>query len=60
MTHVSFDLLTISMEFEYLNNVPVLTLDVNEDFKGDQIKCANMLEKVRRVAPYSKYVWINI
>lgn len=34
------------MEFEYLNNVPVLTIDVNEDFKGNDLKSANMLEKV--------------
>lgn len=39
-----------SMEFEYLNDVPVMTLDVNEDFKGDKIKCANMIEKVGTVS----------
>lgn len=38
---------TMRMEFEYLNNVPVLTLDVNEDFKEDKVKCADMVEKVR-------------
>ncbi|KAG7273726.1 hypothetical protein CRUP_001806, partial [Coryphaenoides rupestris] len=32
-------------EFEYLNKIPILTLDVNEDFKGDKEKCANMVEK---------------
>uniref|UniRef100_A0A8C6V210 Deoxycytidine kinase n=1 Tax=Neogobius melanostomus TaxID=47308 RepID=A0A8C6V210_9GOBI len=36
-----------SMEFEYLNNVPVLTIDVNEDFKGNKNKSADMIEKVR-------------
>lgn len=35
-----------STEFEYLNDVPILTLDVSEDFKGDQIKGADMIEKV--------------
>lgn len=35
-----------STEFEYLNDVPVLTVDVNEDFKGDKIKSADMIEKV--------------
>ncbi|XP_064423694.1 deoxycytidine kinase isoform X2 [Latimeria chalumnae] len=38
---------TMRMDFEYLNAVPVLTLDVNEDFKGDKTKCADMVEKVR-------------
>lgn len=35
-----------SMEYEYLNDVPVLTIDVNEDFKGNKTKCADMIEKV--------------
>lgn len=35
-----------SMEFEYLSDVPVLTMDVNEDFKGSKTKSANMVEKV--------------
>ncbi len=35
-----------SMEFEYMNEVPVLTLDVNDDFKDNKIKCADMIEKV--------------
>ncbi len=35
-----------SMEFEYLNEVPVLTLDVNDEFKDNKIKCADMIEKV--------------
>ncbi|XP_007234039.2 deoxycytidine kinase [Astyanax mexicanus] len=37
----------MSMEFDYLNEVPILTLDVNDDFRGDSIKCANMIEKVK-------------
>lgn len=35
-----------SMEFDYLRNVPVLSIDVNEDFKGNEIKSADMIEKV--------------
>lgn len=35
-----------SMDFDYLSEVPVLTLDVNDDFKGDNFKCADMIEKV--------------
>lgn len=35
-----------SMEYEYLSDVPVLTLDVNEDFKGNAAKNADMIEKV--------------
>ncbi|KAJ8339238.1 hypothetical protein SKAU_G00360240 [Synaphobranchus kaupii] len=38
---------TMRMEFDYLHDVPVLTLDVNEDFKGDKIKRADMIEKVK-------------
>lgn len=35
-----------SMEFQYLNEVPVLTLDVNDDFKDNSIKCGDLIEKV--------------
>lgn len=35
-----------SMDFDYLCEVPVLTLDVNDDFKDDKFKCADMIEKV--------------
>ncbi|XP_029299985.1 deoxycytidine kinase [Cottoperca gobio] len=38
---------TMNMEFEYLSNVPVLTMDVNDDFKGNDIKSADMIEKVK-------------
>ncbi|MGH0184722.1 UNVERIFIED_CONTAM: hypothetical protein FKN15_015894 [Acipenser sinensis] len=37
---------TMRMEYEHLNDIPILTLDTNEDFKGDKIKCADMIEKV--------------
>lgn len=33
-------------DFEYLNDVPVLTMDVNEDFKGNHSKSVDMIEKV--------------
>lgn len=39
-------LLAPRMEFEYLGDVPVLTIDVNEDFKGNEMKRADMIEKV--------------
>ncbi|KAK3524542.1 hypothetical protein QTP70_029857 [Hemibagrus guttatus] len=38
---------TLSMDFDYLCEVPILTLDVNDDFKGDKFKCADMIEKVK-------------
>ncbi|KAI5096398.1 deoxycytidine kinase, partial [Silurus meridionalis] len=37
---------TLSMDFDYLSEVPVLTLDVNDDFVDDKLKCADMIEKV--------------
>lgn len=39
-------LLAPRMEFEYLSDVPILTIDVNEDFKGNEMKRADMIEKV--------------
>jgi len=36
-----------SVDFEYLKEVPVLTLDVEDDFKNNQVKCADMIEKVQ-------------
>ncbi len=38
--------LAYSLEFEYLSDVPVMTIDVNEDFKGNKTKRADMIEKV--------------
>ncbi|XP_056146730.1 deoxycytidine kinase [Lampris incognitus] len=38
---------TMHMEFDYLSNVPILTLDVNDDFRNDKVKCADMIEKVK-------------
>ncbi|CAL8320589.1 unnamed protein product [Lota lota] len=38
---------TMQVEFEFLNKVPILTLDVNEDFIGNEDKCTNMIEKVK-------------
>lgn len=37
-----------SMDFEYLSDVPVLTLDVNDDFKQNDSKSADMIEKVSK------------
>lgn len=36
-----------SMVYEYLIDTPILTLDINKDFKGDKVKGADMVEKVR-------------
>ncbi|XP_005808658.1 deoxycytidine kinase [Xiphophorus maculatus] len=38
---------TMNMDFEYLSDVPVLTLDVNDDFKQNDSKSADMIEKVK-------------
>lgn len=40
------------MEFDYLSDVPVLTIDVNEEFKGHNIKSADMIEKVSDVEAF--------
>lgn len=41
-------LLTPRMDFGYLGEVPVLTIDVNEDFKNNEHKSGDMIEKVRQ------------
>lgn len=46
LLHHWLSLLTHRTEFEYLNEVPILTIDVNENFKDDQFKSADMVEKV--------------
>ncbi|XP_064422892.1 deoxynucleoside kinase [Latimeria chalumnae] len=38
---------TMRMDFEYLKDLPVLVLDVNEDFKNDRIKQEALLDKVK-------------
>ncbi|XP_076019794.1 deoxycytidine kinase [Genypterus blacodes] len=38
---------TMRTEFDYLNDVPILTIDVNEDFRGNKIKAGDMIEKVK-------------
>uniref|UniRef100_A0A6J0UJT0 Deoxycytidine kinase n=1 Tax=Pogona vitticeps TaxID=103695 RepID=A0A6J0UJT0_9SAUR len=38
---------TLRTDFEYLQELPILTLDVNEDFKGSKDKQENMIEKVK-------------
>jgi len=34
-------------DFEYLQEIPILTLDVNEDFKGKKDRYDHMTEKVK-------------
>ncbi|KAG9346817.1 hypothetical protein JZ751_007163 [Albula glossodonta] len=38
---------TTHVDFEYLKDLPVLVLDVNEDFKNDKIKQEAILDKVK-------------
>ncbi|XP_033846090.1 deoxycytidine kinase [Periophthalmus magnuspinnatus] len=38
---------TMTMEFEYLSEVPVLTIDVNEEFARNKNKGTDMIEKVK-------------
>ncbi|KAM9333306.1 deoxycytidine kinase 2-like [Pholidichthys leucotaenia] len=38
---------SVRLDFEYLNQIPVLVLDVEEDFKNDSIKQEALLNKVR-------------
>ncbi|GCB60236.1 deoxycytidine kinase 2 [Scyliorhinus torazame] len=38
---------TMRLDFEYLKDIPILVLDVNEDFKDDKIKQEDILEKVK-------------
>lgn len=42
------------MDFEYLGEVPVLTIDVNEDFKHNENKSGNMIEKVTDSSDFLK------
>lgn len=34
------------LDFEYLSELPVLVLDVNEDFQNDRIKQEDIVDKV--------------
>lgn len=34
------------LDFEYLKGLPILLLDVNEDFKNDRIKQEGIIDKV--------------
>ncbi|XP_078509467.1 deoxycytidine kinase 2 isoform X1 [Lissotriton helveticus] len=38
---------TMNVDFENLRDIPILVLDVNEDFKNDKIKQEDLLEKVK-------------
>ncbi|XP_034462391.1 deoxycytidine kinase-like, partial [Hippoglossus hippoglossus] len=37
----------LMLDFDYLNDLPVLTLDVDDDFKNDRIKQEVIIDKVR-------------
>lgn len=54
MVDACFKLLTFSMflsqyrmDFEYLQEIPILMLDVNEDFKSKKDRYDHVTEKVR-------------
>lgn len=54
--HAFFQLVIFSLflsqyrtDFEYLQEIPILTLDVNEDFKGKKDRYDHMTEKVKFV-----------
>lgn len=38
---------TLRTDFDYLQEIPILTLDVNEDFKGKKDRYDHMIEKVK-------------
>ncbi|XP_014803256.1 PREDICTED: deoxycytidine kinase-like [Calidris pugnax] len=38
---------TMRVDFENLREVPILVLDVNEDFKNDKIKQEYLIDKVK-------------
>uniref|UniRef100_A0A8D0DV60 deoxyguanosine kinase n=1 Tax=Salvator merianae TaxID=96440 RepID=A0A8D0DV60_SALMN len=38
---------TMKVDFDNLKDIPILSLDVNEDFKNDEIKQEHLLEKVK-------------
>ncbi|XP_051897106.1 deoxycytidine kinase-like [Pristis pectinata] len=38
---------TMHLHFDYLNEIPVLTLDANEDFKQNEAICQKMIEKIK-------------
>lgn len=46
--HVITDLTlcVFRLDFDYLNDLPVLILDVDDDFKNDRIKQAEIIDKV--------------
>ncbi|XP_056358779.1 deoxycytidine kinase 2 isoform X1 [Oenanthe melanoleuca] len=38
---------TMRVDFEYIKEIPILVLDVNEDFKNDKIKQEYLIDKVK-------------
>lgn len=42
----NYVLLFNRVDFEYIKEIPILVLDVNEDFKNDKIKQEYLIDKV--------------
>lgn len=38
---------TLRLDFEYLNHIPILVLDVDQDFKNDRIKQTELMDQVK-------------
>lgn len=40
------------LDFDYLNELPILVLDVSDDFKNDRIKREEIVDKVGEEFPF--------
>lgn len=47
INYLNGSLVIYRLDFEYLKDLPILVLDVNEDFKNDRIKQEGVIDKVR-------------
>ncbi|KAG8008351.1 Solute carrier family 22 member 6 [Nibea albiflora] len=47
----------LRLDFEYLNDLPVLILDVDDDFKNDRIKQQVIVDKV---GGFGRYQWLHV
>lgn len=47
-------------DFDYLQEIPILTLDVNEDFKGKKDKYDHMIEKVKFHKQYKLMIHVAL
>lgn len=47
INYLNGSLVVYRLDFEYLKDLPILVLDVNEDFKNDRIKQEGVIDKVR-------------